>query len=107
MRLNGSVHIARNKDLTYSLSYAPLGVASHTRPARVFADRRELGRFLADQIKVDNQEISLALGALFRNGGYSFWDVWLSEEEIAQYGLGPVWSVHSAPGSLSYHPALA
>jgi hypothetical protein len=107
MRLNGSVHIGRNKDLTYSLSYAPLGVASHTRPVRVLGDRRELGSFLADQLKVDNREINTALGALVRNGSYSIWDVWLSEEEIAQYGLGPVWSIHSAPGALSYHPALA
>ena len=107
MRLNGSVHIARNKDRGYSLSYAPLGVASHTRPVRLFSDRRELCGFLADQLKVGNQQINTALGALFRNGSYSIWDVWLSEEEIAKHGLGPVWSIHSAPGSLSYHPALA
>ncbi len=107
MRLNGSVHIALNKDQGYSLIYAPLGVASHTRPARLFADWRALGGFLAGQLKIGSREINTALGALFRNGSYSIWDVWLSEEEIALYGLGPVWSVHSAPGSLSYHPTLA
>ncbi len=107
MRLNGSIHIARHKDLSYALAYAPLGVSSHSRPTRAFVDRKELGDFLAAELKFSNREINTALGALFRNGNYAIWDVWLTEEEITQYGLGPVWSIHSAPGSLSYHPALA
>lgn len=107
MRLNGSVHIARNRDLSYSLAYAPLGVSSHSRPTRVLADRKALADFLAEELKVDTREINVALAALFRNGGYAIWDVWLTEEKISSLGLGPVWSIHSAPGSLSYHPALA
>ena len=107
MRLNGSVHIARTKDLSYVLAYAPLGVSSHSRPARVFTDRKALADFLAGELKIDTREINVALGALFRNGSYAIWDVWLTEQEITSLGLGPVWSIHSAPGSLSYHPALA
>lgn len=107
MKLNGSVHIARNRDSSFSLAYAPLGVSSRTRPVRVFAHRKELGDFLASELKIGNREINVALGALLRNGSYAIWDVWLTEEEIARLGLGPVWSIHSAPGTVSYHPALA
>jgi AAA+ ATPase superfamily predicted ATPase len=107
MRLNGSVHISRNKDLSYALAYAPLGVSSHSRPGRVFADRKALADFLARELKIDTREINVALGALFRNGSYAIWEVWLTEQEIMNLGLGPVWSIHSAPGSLSFHPALA
>jgi hypothetical protein len=107
MRLNGSVHITHNGDMSYSLAYAPLGVSSRTRPVRLFAHRKELGDFLASELKIGNREINAALGALFRNGGYAIWDVWLTEDEIVRLGLGPVWSIHSAPGSVCYHPALA
>src|SRR6266540_1893902 len=102
MRLNGSVHIARNRDMSYSLAYAPLGVSSRSRPVRPFAHRKELDDFLASELKIGNREINMALSALFRNGSYAIWEVWLTEEEIARPGSGPSgpFTPHQAPSPI-------
>jgi hypothetical protein len=81
MKLNGSVHIMRGPDRSYSLAYAPIGAHRDGRPARCFDDSRELERFLAGPLRVARREVLAALTALDRNGSYVIWEVWLSPDE--------------------------
>ena len=81
MKLNGSVHIMRGPDRSYSLAYAPIGANRDGRPARRFDDSRDLERFLAGPLRVARREILAALSALDRNGSYVIWDVRLSPDE--------------------------
>ena len=81
MRLNGSVHLTKSHDRSYSLAYAPLGVDLRQRGARRFDDSRELERFLAGPLRVARREVLEAMTALDRNGSYVIWEIWLSASE--------------------------
>ena len=43
MRVNGLVHLLRRKNVTYELTYAPLGALVGSCPPRIFNDEKELG----------------------------------------------------------------
>jgi hypothetical protein len=81
MRLNGSVHLTKSHDRSYSLAYAPLGVDLRQRGARRFDDSRELERFLAGPLRVARREVLEAMTALDRNGSYVIREIWLSADE--------------------------
>jgi len=81
MRLNGSVHLTKSHDRSYSLAYAPLGVDLRQRGARRFDDSRELERFLAGPLRVTRREVLEAMTALDRNGSYVIREIWLSADE--------------------------
>jgi len=81
MRLNGSVHLTKSHDRSYSLAYAPLGVDLRRGRARRFDDSRELERFLAGPMRIARREVLEAMTALDRNGRYVIWEIWLSADE--------------------------
>ncbi len=93
MRVNGMVHLARTKDATYRLAYAPLGAPPDAGPIRSFGDAKELAAFLAGALGIEGREIASALDALARNGSYCVYEVRLSEAEIQEHGLGTAWSL--------------
>ncbi len=105
MRLNGEVHLTRNKDATYTVIYAPLGVPLSSCRSLSFRDWTDLERFLAGLLTVDTREITAALTALSRHGRYCVSAVWLSDEVIQEHGLGPISSLSYAPGQV-YYPAV-
>lgn len=107
MRLNGALHLARGKDGSYAVTYTPLGHQRAARPSRVFGDRRALEQFLAGPLRIDARELNQAMHALFRNGSYCLYEVWVSEDQMEECGLGPVWSGVPVFGGLAYHAATA
>jgi hypothetical protein len=107
MRLNGSLHIAWGAGMPYQVTYTPLGQSRAERPSRTFADRRALEQFLAGPAGLGHREITGACHALFRNGGYTIHEVWLTEEQMAEYALGSLWGRTPAFGGLAFHPATA
>ncbi len=90
MTLNGMVHVRRNKDATYTLTYSPLGISPSGCLSRSFRERRELEEFLAGPLKIPAREITAALNALFRHGRYCVYEVGVSEEVMREHGLGPI-----------------
>ena len=104
MRLNGMVHMTRNKDATYRVTYAPLGVPPTSCPNRIFQSGAELERFLAGPLRVEWQEILAALEALSRNGNYCIYEVGLSAAEIRAHGFGSAWTLSGSHAGL-FSPA--
>ncbi len=104
MRLNGMVHMTRNKDATYRVTYTPLGVPPTSCPSRIFPGWAELERFLAGPLRVEGREILAALEALSRNGNYCIYEVRLSEAEIREHGFGSAWTLSSFHAGL-FSPA--
>ena len=102
MRLNGMIHMTRNKDATYRVTYAPLGVPPTSCPSRTFRGWPELERFLAGPLRVEWREVLAALEALSRNGNYCIYEVRLSEEEIREHGFGSAWSLSSSRAALFF-----
>ena len=93
MSVNGLVHLLRRKNVTYELTYAPLGALVGSCPRRIFNDDKELETFLAGALRIEPREIATALSALARNGSYSVYEVRLSETQIREHGLGTAWSL--------------
>ncbi|PYM72079.1 MAG: hypothetical protein DME10_14030 [Candidatus Rokuibacteriota bacterium] len=101
MRLNGTVNIERDDNANYVVTYAPIGVDHVGRPQRRFKGWQHLVAFLQGPLHVGAPEVRSALNALFRNGAFCLDGVWLSEAEITEQGLGPVFCLE-APGGLAY-----
>ena len=106
MRLNGTVHIERDENANYVLSYAPLGVDHFGRPQRRFKGWQPMVGFLHGPLHVGPQEVRAALNALMRNGVYCLDGVWLSQAEMQEHGLGHALCLE-APGGLAYAYARA
>jgi hypothetical protein len=87
MRLNGTVHIQRDENANYVLSFAPLGVEHFGRPQRRFKGWKQMVAFLQGPLHVGLPEVRAALNALMRNGAYCLDGVWLSEAEMHEHGL--------------------
>ncbi len=83
MDIKGWAHITQHKDLSYSVTCAPLGVPCTDRPRRL-VNRRELEYFLAGPLQVDWREIQTAVTQLNRHGRYSILEVLLPEDELAR-----------------------
>ncbi len=98
MKVNGMVRIMRNKDATYQVTYAPVGVPLDACPSRSFHDENDLARFLVGPLKIHPREITAALNGLARNGTYSIYEVWLSEGDIQKHGLGSAWPLWCSGG---------
>jgi len=101
MRLNGTVNIERDDNANYVVTYAPIGVNHFGRPPRRFKGWQHLVAFLQGPLHVGAPEVRSALNALFRNGAFCLDGIWLTEAEIAEQGLGPVFCLE-APGGLAY-----
>jgi hypothetical protein len=106
MRFVGTVHIERDENANYVVSYAPLGVEHLGRPQRRFKGRKQMVAFLQGPLRVGLPEIRAALNALMRNGAYCLDGVWLSEAEMREHGLGRALCLE-APGGLAYAYARA
>jgi hypothetical protein len=106
MKLNGTVNIERDDNANYVLSYAPLGVDHFGRPQRRFKGWQQMVAFLQGPLHAGPQEVRAALNALLRNGAYCLDDVWLSEAEMKDHGLGRALCLE-APGGLAYAYARA
>ena len=83
MHIKGWAHITELKDLSYSVTCAPLGVPCTDRPRRL-GNRCELEYFLAGPLQVDWREIQTAVTQLSRHGRYSILDVSLPGDELAR-----------------------
>jgi len=83
MDIKGWAHLTQHKDLSYSLTCAPLGVPCTDHP-RHFANRRELEYYLAGPLQVDRREIQNTITMLDRNGQYSILEVSLPPAELAR-----------------------
>ena len=85
MRLIGTVHIERDENANYVVSYAPLGVEHFGRPQRRFKGWQHMVAFLQGPLHVGSPEVRAALNALLRNGAYCLDGVWLSEAEMHEH----------------------
>ncbi|HYB71166.1 MAG TPA: hypothetical protein VEH80_10855 [Candidatus Bathyarchaeia archaeon] len=83
MDIKGWAHLTQHKDLSYSLTCAPLGVPCTDHP-RHFTNRRELEYYLAGPLQVDRREIQNTITMLDRNGQYSILEVSLPPAELAR-----------------------
>jgi hypothetical protein len=106
MRFIGTVHIERDENANYVVSYAPLGVVHSGRPQRLFKGWKQMVAFLHGPLHVGLPEIRAELNALMRNGAYCLDGVWLSEAEMREHGLGRALCLE-APGGLAYAYARA
>jgi hypothetical protein len=106
MRFVGTVHIERDENANYVVSYAPLGVEHLGRPQRRFKGWKQMVAFLQGPLRVGLPEIRAALNALMRNGAYCLDGVSLSEAEMREHGLGRALCLE-APGGLTYAYARA
>jgi hypothetical protein len=106
MRFIGTVHIEREENANYVVSYAPLGVERSGRPQRRFKGWKQMVAFLQGPLHVGLPEIRAALNALMRNGAYCLDGVWLSEAEMREHGLGRALCL-AAPRGLAYAYARA
>jgi hypothetical protein len=102
MKLNGVVQITRARVRSYRATFAPLGVPLSSCATPSFSDEKELRTFLAGPLKIDPREIQSAFNALVRNGSYCIYEVWLSEAEIQEHGLGAVWALSCSRQQLCY-----
>ena len=106
MRFIGTVHIERDENANYVISYAPLGVEHFGRPQRRFKGWKHMVAFLQGPLHVELPEVRAALNALMRNGAYCLDGVWLSEAEMHEHGLGRALCLE-APGGVAYAYARA
>lgn len=106
MRFIGTVHIERDENANYVVSYAPLGVEHLGRTQRRFKDWKQMVAFLQGPLHVGLPEIRAALNALMRNGAYCLDGVWLSEAEMREHGLGRALCLEG-PGGIAYAYARA
>ena len=106
MRLVGTVHIERDENANYVITYAPLGVEHFGRPQRRFKGWKQMVAFLQGPLHVGLPEVRAALNALMRNGAYCLDGVWLSEAEMHEHGLGRALCLEG-PGGIAYAYARA
>ena len=106
MRFIGTVHIERDENANYVVTYAPLGVEHVGRPQRRFKGWKQMVAFLQGPLHVGLPEVRAALNALMRNGAYCLDGVWLSEAEMREHGLGRALCLEG-PGVLAYTYARA
>jgi hypothetical protein len=83
MDIKGWAHLTQHKDLSYSLTCAPLGVPCTDHP-RHFGNRRELEYYLAGSLQVERREIQTTIAMLDRDGRYSILEVSLPADELAR-----------------------
>jgi hypothetical protein len=83
MDIKGWAHLTQHKDLSYSLTCAPLGVPCTDHP-RHFDNRRELEYYLAGSLQVERREIQHTIAMLDRVGRYSILEVSLPADELAR-----------------------
>jgi hypothetical protein len=106
MRLIGTVHIERDENANYVVSYAPLGVEHLGRPQRRFKGWKHMVAFLQGPLHVELPEVRAALNALMRNGAYCLDGVCLSEAEMHEHGLGRALCLEG-PGGVAHAYARA
>lgn len=106
MRLIGTVHIERDENANYVVSYAPLGVEHLGRPQRCFKGWKHMVAFLQGPLHLELPEVRAALNALMRNGAYCLDGVSLSEAEMHEHGLGRALCLEG-PGGVAHAYARA
>ena len=104
MRFIGTVHIERDENANYVITYAPLGVEHFGRHQRRFKGWKQMVAFLQGALHLGLPEVRAALNALMRNGAYCLDGVWLSEAEMHEHGLGRALCLEG-PGGIAYADA--
>lgn len=90
MTRNVTIHVTRNNDGSYLVTGSVVGKGGGTLHARNFENEDALRNFLAGDARIDAEEIKKAIQGCSRVRSYSIRDVWLTDEEIEKYGLGPI-----------------